>query len=1037
MISENTVESAALEWFSDLGYVTENGPKVAPGEGGAERAAYSEVLLVGRLRDALAHLNPSIPLEAREEALRKLLRMSTPFLLQTNRAFHRLLREGVPVEYPRPDGSIAGDHVRLVNFAEVGANDWLVVNQFAVSDGQHSRRPDLVVFLNGLPLGLIELKNAADEGATIWSAYAQLQTYKAEIPSLLQYNALLVVSDGLQARVGSLTANQEWFKVWRSADGETDAPATALELETLIRGVFEPQRFLDLLQHFIVFEEDPDSGALHKIIAGYHQFHAVNAAVQETVRASGLGFASRTRGGMPGDRRAGVVWHTQGSGKSFSMLFYAARIVRHPAMQNPTLVVLTDRNDLDDQLFGQFQRCADLLGQTPVQAASRDHLRELLNRASGGVVFTTIQKFMPEKGEAMPVLSTRENIVVIADEAHRSQYGFGAKLNVKTGEISYGFASNLREALPQASFIGFTGTPIELVDANTRVIFGEYIAIYDIQQAVADQATVPIYYESRIAKLALNAGELPTLDAEFEEITEGEELSQKEKLKSKWAALEALVGDPKRLALVAADLVRHILQRLEAMDGKVMIVCMSRRICVDLYNALIQLRPEWAADTLKVVMTGSADDGPDWQPHIRSKQARRDLANRFKTPTDPFQIVIVRDMWLTGFDAPCLHTLYVDKPMQGHSLMQAIARVNRVFRDKPGGLVVDYLGLADQLKRAMKDYTESGGEGDPTFDTAQAIAVMLEKYGIACDLLHGLDWSSWTSGTPAQRLQLLPAAQEHILQQDNGKPRWLQVVAELSRAFALSAGSDEAIAIRDDVSFFQALQAALAKQTSSTSKTPEQINAAIRQLVSKAITIDGEVIDVFTAAGLPKPDLSILSDEFLADVRGLQHKNVAAELLRKLLNDELRVRSQRNLVQGQVFSEKLKKALNAYHNRAITTVELIDELIAIAKELDAANKRGEALGLNDDEIAFYDALATNNSAVAAMGDAKLKLIAAELISQVKKSVTIDWTLRESARARIRVMVKRILNRYGYPPDLQAEAVQTVLAQAELLCAQWL
>ena len=544
-------------------------------------------------------------------------------------------------------------------------------------------------------------------------------------------------------------------------------------------------------------------------------------------------------------------------------------------------------------------------------------------------------------------------------------------------------------------------------------------------------------YTRSIAKLALNAAELPTLDAEFEEITEGEELSQKEKLKSKWAALEALVGDPKRLALVAADLVRHILQRLEAMDGKVMIVCMSRRICVDLYNALIQLRPEWAADTLKVVMTGSADDGPDWQPHIRSKQARRDLANRLKTPTDPFQIVIVRDMWLTGFDAPCLHTLYVDKPMQGHSLMQAIARVNRVFRDKPGGLVVDYLGLADQLKKAMKDYTESGGGGDPTFDTAQAIAVMLEKYGIACDLLHGLDWSSWTSGTPAQRLQLLPAAQEHILQQDNGKPRWLQVVAELSRAFALSAGSDEATAIRDDVSFFQALQAALAKQTSSTSKTPEQINAAIRQLVSKAITTDGEVIDVFTAAGLPKPDISILSDEFLADVRGLQHKNVAAELLRKLLNDELRVRSQRNLVQGQVFSEKLKKALNAYHNRAITTVELIDELIAIAKELDAANKRGEALGLNDDEIAFYDALATNNSAVAAMGDAKLKLIAAELISQVKKSVTIDWTLRESARARIRVMVKRILNRYGYPPDLQAEAVQTVLAQAELLCAQWL
>jgi type I restriction enzyme R subunit len=1036
MMSECTVELAALEWFSDLGYETESGPKVAPGEGGAVRAAYSEVLLAGRLRDAIAHLNPAIPVEALEEALRKLLRLGSPSLLQTNRAFHRLLREGVPVEYPRPDGSIAGDHVRLVDFNNVAANDWLVVNQFSVNDGQHNRRPDIVVFLNGLPLGLIELKNAAAEDATIWSAYAQLQTYKAEIPSLLSTNAVLVVSDGLQARIGSLTSNQEWFKVWRTIDGEADAPATELELETLIRGVFAPERFLDLLQHFMVFEEDPDSGALHKIIAGYHQFYAVNAAVQETVRASGLGPAVRSLGGQPGDRRAGVVWHTQGSGKSFSMLFYAARIVRHPAMQNPTLVVLTDRNDLDDQLFGQFQRCADLLGQTPLQAASREHLRELLNRASGGVVFTTIQKFMPEKGEAMPELSARANIVVIADEAHRSQYGFGGKVNEKTGDMSYGFASNLRNAVPNASFIGFTGTPIEQVDANTRAVFGEYISIYDIQRAVADQATVPIYYESRIAKLSLNAAELPSLDPEFEEITEGEEQTSKEKLKTKWAALEALVGDPKRIALVAADLVAHFEKRLEAMEGKAMVVCMSRRICVDLYNALIQLRPEWAQDTLKVVMTGSAADGPDWQHHIRSKDARRKLANRFKVPADPFQIVIVRDMWLTGFDAPCLHTMYADKPMQGHGLMQAIARVNRVFRDKPGGLVVDYLGLADQLKRALGDYTEGGGKGDPTFDTAQAIAVMLEKHDIACDLMHGFDWSHWSTGTPSQRLQLLPAGQEHILQQENGKQRWLQLVTSLSRAFALCSASDEATDIRDDVSFFQALQAALCKQISSTSKTPEQIDAAIRQLVSKAITTDGQVIDVFTAAGLPKPDISILSDQFLAEVRGLKHKNVAAELLEKLLKDELRVRSKRNLVQGQVFSEKLKKALNAYHNRAITTAEVIEELIKLAKELDAATKRGESLGLNDDEIAFYDALAANDSAVQAMGDEKLKLIAAELITQVKKSVTIDWTLRESARARIRVMVKRILNKYGYPPDLQEQAVQTVLAQAELLCAEW-
>jgi type I restriction enzyme, R subunit len=1048
-LNESIIEKAALEWFGELGYSCLGAEALTPALSHGERESYGEVVLAGRLREAIRRLNPAIPAEAREDALRKVLRLGTPSLTQTNRTFHRLLRDGVPVEYPRPDGTIAGDHVRLIDFTDVSANDWLVVNQFTVIEGQHNRRPDLVVFLNGLPLALIELKNAADEDATIWSAYTQLQTYKAQIPSLLHYNAALVVSDGLQARIGSVTANQEWFKVWRTIDGEGDAPKSALELETLIRGVFDRQRFLDLLQHFIVFEEDPDSGVLHKIIAGYHQFHAVNAAVEETVRASGMTapakgvqeetgtyWAGRMHGGKPGDRRAGVVWHTQGSGKSFSMLFYAARVVRHPAMQNPTLVVLTDRNDLDDQLFGQFQRCADILGQTPLQAEGREHLRELLNRASGGVVFTTIHKFAAEKNESMPELSARQNIVVIADEAHRSQYGFGGRVNPQTGEMSYGFASNLRDALPNASFIGFTGTPIEKTDANTRAVFGDYISIYDIQRAVADKATVPIYYESRISKLSLNAAELPKIDEEFEEITEGEEQTKKEKLKTKWAALEALVGDPKRIALVAADLVAHFEKRLEAMDGKAMIVCMSRRICVDLYEALIRLRPEWEAETLKVVMTGSAEDGPAWQKHLGTKKQRRDLANRFKDAKDPFKIVIVRDMWLTGFDAPCLHTMYADKPMQGHGLMQAIARVNRVFRDKPGGLVVDYLGLADQLKKALVTYTESGGQGDPTFDTAQAIAVMLEKHGIACDLMHGFDWDKWVSGTPTERLQLIPAGQEHILEQDDGKKRWVQVVTELSRAFALCAASDEATAIRDDVSFFQVLQAALNKQSSQNRKTPEQIDAAIRQLVSKAITTEGEVIDVFTAAGLPKPDISILSDQFLAEVRGLKHKNVAAELLEKLLKDELKVRSRRNLVQAQVFSEKLKKTLNAYHNRAISTMQVIEELIKLAKDLDAATKRGEDLGLTDDEIAFYDALASNDSAKHAMGDDKLKVIAAELITQVKKSVTIDWTLRESARAKIKVMVKRILNKHGYPPDLQEEAVKTVLMQAELLCADW-
>jgi len=1063
-LNESIVEDAALEWFGELGYAIGHGPHLAPGEPAAERDSFGEVVLMGRLREAVRRLNPAIPEEAREEALRKVLRVGTPSLMQTNRAFHRMLRDGVPVEYPRMDGSIAGDHARLVDFGDARANDWLAVNQFTVIEGQHrserNRRPDIVVFVNGLPLSVIELKNAADENATIWSAYAQLQTYKAEIASLLHYNAALVVSDGLQARIGSVTANQEWFKVWRTIDGQQDAAPQSLELEVLIKGVFERQRFLDLLQHFIVFEEDPDSGALHKIIAGYHQFHAVNAAVEETVRASGMTagmadgnvlredvgnyWAGRMHGGKPGDRRAGVVWHTQGSGKSFSMLFYAARVVRHPAMQNPTLVVLTDRNDLDDQLFGQFQRCHDILGQMPVQAGGREDLRALLNRASGGVVFTTIHKFMPPKSESggdglstkMPCLSARQNIVVIADEAHRSQYGFGGKVNEKTGEMSYGFASNLRDALPNASFIGFTGTPIEKTDANTRAVFGDYISIYDIQRAVADKATVPIYYESRISKLSLNAAELPKLDAEFEEITEGEELTKKEKLKTKWAALEALVGDPKRIALIATDLVTHFEKRVEAMDGKAMIVCMSRRICVDLYNALIALRPEWREETLKVVMTGSADDGPDWQPHIRSKDKRRTLANRFKDSTDPFRIVIVRDMWLTGFDAPCLHTMYADKPMQGHGLMQAIARVNRVFRDKPGGLVVDYLGLADQLKQALVTYTESGGQGDPTFDTAQAIAVMLEKHGVSCDMMHGFNRDQWTTGKPAERLALIPAGQEHILEHADGKKRWGQVVTELSRAFALCAASDEATEIRDDVSFFQAIQAALNKQSSNNQKTPEQIDAAIRQLVSKAITTEGQVIDVFTAAGLPKPDISILSDQFLAEVRGLKHKNVAAELLEKLLKDELKVRSRRNLVQAQVFSERLKKTLNAYHNRAISTMQVIEELIHLAKDIDAATKRGEALGLTDDEVAFYDALAANESAVIAMGDDKLKVIAAELITQVKKSVTIDWTLRESARAKIRVMVKRILNKYGYPPDLQDDAVKTVLAQAELLSAGW-
>lgn len=1047
--NESTLEDAALDWFKALGYGIGHGPHMAPGEPAAERDSFGDVVLTSRLREAIRKLNPSIPEEAREDALRKVLRSETVSLEGNNRHFHAWLRDGVEVEYARADGSIAGDRVRLVDFEMADANDWLAVNQFAVQEGQNSRRPDIVIFLNGLPVAVIELKNPADEDATIWTAYKQIQTYKAEIPSLLRYNEVVVVSDGAMARIGSLTANEEWFKVWRTIDGEGDAPPTALELDVLVRGVFEKERFLDLLEHFIVYEEDPDSDRLTKIIAGYHQFHAVNAAVGETVRASGLALSDRVQeaagtywsrrqhGGKPGDRRAGVVWHTQGSGKSFSMLFYAARIVRHPAMQNPTLVLLTDRNDLDDQLFGQFQRCHEILRQMPVQADSRDRLRELLKVASGGVIFTTIQKFLAEKGEKNPALSDRQNIVVIADEAHRTQY-----------DLIDGLARHMRDALPNASFIGFTGTPIEKTDANTRAIFGDYISIYDIQRAVADKATVPIYYESRIAKLSLNQAALPKIDEEFDEITEGEEDAKKQKLKTKWAALEALVGDPKRIAIIAQDLVTHYERRLEGADGKAMVVCMSRRICVELYDAILKLRPDWAGApnddveaekkkncVAKIIMTGSADDGPEWQPHIRNKEERRALATRFKNAKDPFRIVIVRDMWLTGFDAPCLHTMYIDKPMRGHGLMQAIARVNRVFKGKDGGVVVDYLGLADQLKQALATYTDSGGKGTPSHDIEEAIKAMTEKYEVACAMMHGCPWDRWKTGTADERLKLIPVAQQHILQQEDGKQRFVQVVTDLSRAFALCAATDEAIERRDDIAFFQTIKAQLAK-TSGAQKPPEQMDHAIRQLVSGAIIANEGIIDVFTAAGLKKPNISILSDQFLAEVRGLKYKNVAAELLAKLLKDEIKSRSTRNLVQSRQFSEMLKATLNAYHNRAIATQEIIEELIKLAKQISAADQRGADLGLNNDEVAFYDALAANESAVQAMGSPELRVIAAELVTQVRKSVTIDWQYREGARAKIRVLVKRILKKYGYPPDLQEEATQTVLQQAELLSAGW-
>ena len=1036
-LTESDVEQVALEWLASVGWKVAHGPDIAPDTPGARRTNYSEVVLAQSLRDALAGLNPNLPSDALEDAFRKLIRPEGATLEARNRAFHQMLVEGVTVEYRAADGAIRGAQVQVIDFDEPDRNDWLAVNQFTVTENRHTRRPDVVLFVNGLPLGIIELKNPADEDATLWTAWQQLQTYKAELPTLFSMNEMLMVSDGVQARVGTLTAGREWFKPWRTISGEALAGAHLTELQVMLEGICERERFLPLVRDFIVFEDD-GGGSLVKKMAGYHQFHAVQVAVAETLRAAkllttkerGLYEAGRRPGGAAGDRRIGVVWHTQGSGKSLTMAFYAGRIIRETAMKNPTVVVLTDRNDLDDQLFGTFSRCRDLLRQPPAQAESRADLRGRLSVAAGGVVFTTIQKFLPEeKGDTFAALSQRRNIVVIADEAHRSQYDF-----------IDGFARHMRDALPRASFVGFTGTPIELQDANTRAVFGDYISIYDIQRAVQDKATVPIYYESRLAKLALDEKEKPTIDPRFEEATESEEVERKEKLKTKWAQLEAIVGAEKRLKLVARDIVAHFDQRLEALEGKAMVVCMSRRICIELYRELACLRPDWdhAEDDkgcLKVVMTGSATDPLDWQPHIRNKPRREKLAKRFRNSTDRLRIVLVRDMWLTGFDAPSLHTMYVDKPMRGHGLMQAIARVNRVFKDKPGGLVVDYLGLAHELKRALATYTESGGTGKTALDQSEAVAVMLEKYEVCLGLFHGFDWSKWTSGTPAERLGLLPPAQEHILAQDSGKERCLRAVRELSQAFALAVPHEDALRIRDDVAFFQAVQSVLAKRTLPEVRKQEDLDHAVRQIVSRAVASEG-VVDIFAAAGLKKPDISILSDEFLAEVRGMPRRNLAVELLQKLLKGELASRRRKNVVQARSFAEMLEQTLRRYQNRAIEAAQVIEELIRLAREMREAAARGDELGLSEEELAFYDALETNDSAVQVLGDETLRDIARELVETVRGNVTIDWTLRENIRANLRRLVKRILRKHGYPPDKQENATRTVLEQAEVLSEGW-
>ena len=1017
---EADVEKIAIDLFKELGYDFLHGPNILPDGTNPQREHLVESFLPFILKENLTRLNPTIPPDGVDEAYRKVTRISFPSVIASNHGFHRLLTEGVDVTYKGKDRIIT-DKVKLVDFDNPLSNTFHIVNQFTIVEAKNNRRPDLIVYVNGIPLGVIELKNPSDDTTTVWSAYNQLQTYKEQIPGLFTFNEVLMVSDGTHARIGSLSADKERFQVWRTIEGEELVPSTMTEMEVLIRGVFEKKRFLDLVLYFTVFERESKGGWIKKI-AGYHQYHAVNTAIRQTIQA--------TR--PSGDRRIGVVWHTQGSGKSLTMTFFAGRAILEPLMQNPTVVIITDRQDLDNQLFDTFSNCQELLRQAPVQAKDRNNLKQLLSVASGGVVFTTVQKFFPEeKFDSYPVLSERRNIIVLADEAHRTQYDF-----------IDGFARHMRDGLPNASFIGFTGTPIEQSDKNTRAVFGEYISIYDIQRAVEDKATVPIYYESRLARLELKESEKPKLDPGFEEITEDQEESDKVKLKSKWAALEALVGAEKRIGLVAKDLVRHWELRLSVMDGKAMIVVMSRRIAVDLYNAIIKIRPEWQSTdddrgVIKVVMTGSATDPVEWQQHIRNNQRRKDLAKTFKDPKSDFKLVIVRDMWLTGFDAPCLNTMYLDKPMQGHGLMQAIARVNRVFKDKAGGLVVDYLGIADSLKSALATYTQAGGKGNTAIDQQEAVAVMMEKYEIVRDLFHGFDYSKWFTGTPKNRLDLAGPAVDHILAQQDGKSRLQKAVTELTQAFALSVPHHQTEAIRNEVAFFQQVRATLTKQLGvDPRKSPEEVDFAIRQLISGAVS-SNEVIDIFAAAGLNKPDISILTDEFLAEVKGLPQRNLAVELLKKLLKEEVEnPKFKRNIVQNRSFLEMLEASMKKYQNRAIETAQVIEELIALAKKIREQGARGEALGLSNDEIAFFDALLENESAVREMKNEDIKIIAKELVKSLKGNLKINWAEREQVKAQIRVDVKRLLRKYGYPPDMQEKATKLVLEQAEELYGDW-
>lgn len=1034
IISEDNIEQLIIEEFLALGYSHVHGTDISPDGSAAERG-YDEVVLKHRIQRAITKFNPGVPQDAQEAALKRILRTESPHLHVNNQTFHQYLTEGVDVEY-RKGERIVGDKVWLVDYDEVSNNEFLVVNQLTIIENNITKRPDIILYVNGLPLVVIELKNAVDETATIQSAYNQLQTYKQQIPSLFVYNALMVVSDGWEALYGSLTSPKPFFVPWKSIDGHRLADEMDPQMMVLAKGMLNKVVFLDLIRHFILFHSQQEQ--ISKIVPRYHQYFAVNKALETTKRAT-----SET-----GDQRAGVIWHTQGSGKSLSMVFYSGKLVW--SLNNPTLVVLTDRNDLDDQLFDTFSLSQGLLRQTPVQAESREDLKQKLSVTSGGIVFTTIQKFLPEiqdrieladgktrniKGQ-FECLSQRRNIVVIADEAHRSQYDF-----------MDGFARHMRDALPNASFIGFTGTPIENTDRNTQAVFGEYIDIYDIQQAVEDGATVRIYYENRLAKIDLLEEEKPRVDEEFEELTESEEVSDRQRLKSKWARLEAIVGNERRLSLIAQDVVQHFEARNSVLEGKAMIVCMSRRICVELYRQIIQIRPEWHHEddtqgVIKVVMTGSSSDPLEFQPHIRNKARRKGLGERLKDPQDPLKIAIVRDMWLTGFDAPSMHTLYLDKPMKGHNLMQAIARVNRVYKDKDGGLVVDYIGIANDLKRALSLYTESGGKGKPALNQDEAAEVMMAKYELVVRLFEeqptdpslprGFDYRSFFGLTPREKLSFPIHAANFILGLENGRERYVQAVTELTKAFAISVPHPQSIEIREDVALFQAIKTRIVKVTQSgRGKTDEELETAIKQILSDAVVAE-DVIDIFDAAGIKKPDISILSDEFLAEVRGMTHKNLALELLKKLLNDEIKTRQKVNLVQSKKFSEMLERAMKSYQNNLISSAQIIEEMIRLAKDIKEADRKGEDMGLDFREYAFYTALEVNDSSVAVLGDEILRHIARELVDTVKRNTTIDWTLRENVQAKMRIAVKRILRKHGYPPDLEPRATDTVIEQAKLL-----